>query len=128
MFYHEKSLNLYSCLLYLILMFSCYFCFCSVYVIVLFGRYLTYQNGLWAIQVANTRNKQPSEKSIKTTIGRTALASSTSMYFIHNSTYLKKKAPPEVKFDFSPLRSITNMPELNIISNSRCTAMFRLPI
>ena len=43
-------------------MFSCYFCFCSVYIIPLFGRYLKcHQNGLWALRVGKLLINNPAK-------------------------------------------------------------------
>ena len=58
-------------------------------------------------------NENPS----KTMIGRTLLASNTSMYFIHNSTYLKKESV-EVKINLSLFRSYSKMSRWKIIFNS----------
>ena len=110
-----------------ILMFSCYFCSSSVYIILLFGRYLTcHQNGLWALRVGKLLINNSAK--IHQNHDRANCVGQQYIDILHTQLDISQKESAIVKFDFSPLKSITNMRDSNIISNSRCPAMFRLQI
>ena len=127
MVHHEQSLNLYFCLLYNLI----FKCFLAIFVFVVFiqsfyrfGRYLTcHQNGLCALQVGklliNNLAKIHQNHDMANCVGQQYID------VLHTQLDLSQKESAVVKFDFSPLRSITNMRESNIISNSRCTSIPR---